>query len=235
MILFLEQSLNGLQFGLMLFLLAAGLTLVSASWTRSTSRTARSTWSAPTSPRQRPRRRLVHRRLGAGIVGTTVIGVLLEFRCCAGSTIATTCRRCWHLRDPADEQRGRAHDLGLAAILLNRRRAGRAVELLPGSPTRVSAADHRVGLAVAPALRARHAHPRRHAGARRCVQREMALAMAPTCGACSRWSSAGRSAVRGRRRPARAAAGGASRHGREHLILAFVVIVIGGIVRSAAH
>ena len=48
MILFLEQSLNGLQFGLMLFLLAAGLTLVFGIMDTLTLAMARSTWWVPT-------------------------------------------------------------------------------------------------------------------------------------------------------------------------------------------
>jgi len=43
MLVLIEQSLNGLQFGLLLFLLAAGLTLVFGIRILSISRTARST------------------------------------------------------------------------------------------------------------------------------------------------------------------------------------------------
>ena len=95
-VLVLEQALNGLQFGLMLFLLAAGLTLVFgvmdminlahgslymvgaflAAWLVAL------TGSFVLGVRRRGR---AHRRVRHGARGR---------RCCARSTRATTCRRC---------------------------------------------------------------------------------------------------------------------------------------------
>ena len=96
-LLVLEQLLNGLQFGLMLFLLAAGLTLVFGIMDMIN---------------------LAHGSLymvGAflaawlvALTGSFVFGVLGAMladrpvrhgagvrRCCARCTCATTCRRCW--------------------------------------------------------------------------------------------------------------------------------------------
>ena len=96
-VLLLEQVLNGLQFGLMLFLLAAGLTLVFgvmdminlahgslymvgaflAAWLVGADRLVRA---------RRARRGRADRRCSAW---------RSKPGCCARCTCATTCRRCW--------------------------------------------------------------------------------------------------------------------------------------------
>jgi branched-chain amino acid transport system permease protein len=92
--LFFEQSLNGLQFGLMLFLLAAGLTLVfgimdcinlahgslymvGAYFVAAAAQAADSFWIG----------------LGVGVAGTACSGCCSNCRCSASCTGATTCRR----------------------------------------------------------------------------------------------------------------------------------------------
>jgi branched-chain amino acid transport system permease protein len=79
MILFLEQSLNGLQFGLMLFLLAAGLTLVFGIMdTINLAHGSLYMVGAYLTAAAAAGSGSFIVGLGAGIVGTTVIGVLLE-------------------------------------------------------------------------------------------------------------------------------------------------------------
>jgi len=79
MILFLEQSLNGLQFGLMLFLLAAGLTLVFGIMdTINLAHGSLYMVGAYLTAAAAAASGSFLIGLGAGIVGTTLIGVLLE-------------------------------------------------------------------------------------------------------------------------------------------------------------
>ena len=97
-LLVLEQPLNGLQFGLMLFLLAAGLTLVfgvmdminlaHGSLYMVGAFLARLAGGADGLVRARRARR------GAADRGCSAWLLEVE-RCCARCTRATTCRRCW--------------------------------------------------------------------------------------------------------------------------------------------
>ncbi len=234
-ILILEQSLNGLQFGLMLFLLAAGLTLVfgimdminlahgslymiGAYLIASVATATGSFWLG----------------LGAGIAGTALIGVLLE---------VTVLRRLYQ-RDPL------AQELGTFAILLMSNEAVRMiwgsqpiplnpppalagpVELLPG----FSYPAYRlliigVGLAVAALLSVLVARTRVgmqvRAGA---ANREMALAMGTNVRrlftAVFAFGAALCAVAGGMLGPLLAVQVGM---GESILIPAFVVIVIGGI------
>ena len=95
--LLIEQSLNGLQLGVELFLMAAGLTLVFGIMNMINLRMARCTWSARFSP---PRR---WRATGNFLLGAAARGAgrrVASARCsrrpcCGGSTIAATSTRCW--------------------------------------------------------------------------------------------------------------------------------------------
>ena len=109
MLLLLEQCLNGLQFGLLLFLLAAGLTLVFGIMTSSTSHTARSTWWFISPRRSRPG---PSSSGAAGARGDACGRHGGRGRRCGGSTGATIRPRARHVRADPVLQRACPHRLG---------------------------------------------------------------------------------------------------------------------------
>jgi branched-chain amino acid transport system permease protein len=231
--LILEQALNGLQFGLMLFLLAAGLTLVfgimdcinlahgslymvGAYFVAAATQAADSFWIG----------------LGVGVAGAAVLGLVLELalfrqlykRDHLSQVLATfalilianeTVRIIW----------------GPAALMLNPRGAGRPGRdwrfLLPGLP----AAHHRLRHRhCRPALPAGGQEPGRHVGTgRRCQPRDDGSARhqcARPVHAVFVFGAALCALAGGLLGPLLAVQVGM---GESVLILAFVVIIIGGI------
>lgn len=233
--LIVEQALNGLQFGLMLFLLAAGLTLVfgimdminlahgslymAGAYLAAAATQASGSFVVG---------------IGAAMVGTALLGALLEI---------ALLRRLYarnhpgagagDLRADPDLQRSGAPDLGRAAGAAQRaRRAFRAGRNLggffyPAYRLLIIA----VGALVArAALRAGDADSPGHVVRAGASNREMTEALrGSTCAGCLPGSSP--SARRSARSPARCSALLAVQvgMGESILILAFVVIVIGGI------
>jgi len=236
-ILLLEQALNGLQLGLMLFLLAAGLTLVFGIMDM----VQPGPWFAVHGgrlPDRHSRRKPPARSGGAWL------------RVCRAPPYSACCWRCRVLRrlyrrdhvvagagdlcHSADVQRRRAHDLGSQPLSLNPPAAlSGPVELLPGffyPAFRLLIIVCRLGCGAA-ALPAGDPHPAGHAGACRRFQPRHGHGHGHQRAAlvhcwCSAWARALCALAGGMLGPLLAVQVGM---GESILILAFVVIVIGGI------
>ena len=90
-----EQLLNGIGYGLMLFLLAAGLTLVFGIMdVMNLAHGSLYMVGAYVAARAQADR-FVCAGLLLAVLATAVVGLLLEHCWCGACTGATTCRRCW--------------------------------------------------------------------------------------------------------------------------------------------